>query len=307
MPDLYDIIIIGGGPAGLGAALYGARGRYSTLVIEKAAPGGMILHTAQVDDYPGHVDGIGGPALGTAMWQQVTKFGAETLTAEVTDIEMEGHLKVVHSSKGDFRAKVVILATGGLRRRLGVPGERELAGKGVYDYAFHDAKKVAGKAVVVIGGGDSAFSEAIQLSQHASKVTIIHRREDFRAIAALVNDAQAHENIEYLRSSAVTAVLGGRKVTGVAVRNLSSNQESTIPADAVFIHIGYDPSTSLIKDLAPLEPDGHVATDEWMTTPAPGVFVAGDVRVDSAQQVITAAGDGATAAIAADHYLSGAE
>ena len=307
MPEMYDIIIVGGGPAGLGAALYGARGRYSTLVVEKEAPGGQICHTERVDDYPGHPDGIGGAELGKAMWDQAMRFGAEGIIAEVTGIEMQEDSKLVHTTKGDYKARVVIVATGGERNRLGVPGEEKFAAKGVYTCAQDNAPAIRNKPVVVVGGGDSALTEAMYLARYASKVTVVHRHDQLRAVAILQEQANENAKIELVRNAVVEEVLGKDSVTGVRVRDLATGRVSTLDAEGVFVNVGFHPNTALVKDLLPLEESGHIATNEWMETPLPGVFVAGDVRVDAAQQVITAAGDGATAAIAADHYLSGAE
>lgn len=307
MPDVYDVVIIGGGPAGLAAALYSSRGLHSTLVLEKETPGGKILHTERVDDYPGFPEGIGGPGLGKAMWDQAMRFGAETLIAEALSVEMRDDLKIVHTSKGEVQARTVVLACGGLRKRLGVPGERELAGKGVAAYALHDGQQFAGKHVVVVGGGDSALSEALTLSKSASRVTIVHRREWFRAIPVLQEAVEATLNIQVRWNTVVEEILGKDSVTGVAVRDVVTGATGQIEAAGVFVHIGYAPNTAWVNGLLSSQADGAIPTEEWMTTPLPGVFVAGDVRASTVQQVISAAGDGATAAIAADHFLSGAE
>ena len=307
MADIYDVVIIGGGPAGLAAALYASRGLHSTLIVEKGMVGGQITHTERVEDYPGIPDGIGGAELGKAMWDQVTRFGTKTITAEALSIEAQGELKTVRTTEGEMQARTVVLACGSVRNDLGVPGERELAGKGVGAYALYDAAKFQGQQVVVVGGGDTALSEALALSKSASKVTIVHRRDRFRAIAALQEQVEAAENIEVQWNTVVEAISGTEKVTGVALQDTATGEKSELATAGVFVHIGYRPNTEWFAQLLAPQPDGRIATDEWMTTSLPGVFVAGDVRANTVQQVISAAGDGATAAIAADHYLNGAE
>ena len=307
MPELYDIVIIGGGPAGLAAALYASRGRHSTLVVEKETPGGKITHTASVDDYPGLPEGMSGADLSKAMWDQATKFGAELRITEATGIVLEDGLKMVRTTGGDFKARAVILATGGQRNHLGVPGEKEFEGKGVSCCALHNARLFQGKPVAVMGDWDSALSEALSLSQYASKVTVIHPGDELRAIELLQEEAVAHPKIEFLGHTIVEEVLGDATVTGVRVRDVATGATSIVEVEGVFINIGNRPNSNLVQDLLPLQGSGHVPTDEWMTTNVPGIFVAGDVRAEAAELVISAAGDGATAAIAADHYLSSPE
>lgn len=304
MPQVYDIIIVGGGPAGLAAALYAARGRHTTLVLEKALPGGKIVTTERVDDYPGYPEGIGGAELGQAMGEQAAKFGAEILMAEVTGISLTEELKTVHTSEGDFTGRTAIISCGGQPNHLGVPGEREFDGKGVSYSAQCSAIFFQDKPVVVVGGGDTALTAALCLAQNASKVTVVHRRSRLRAIEVLQEEAHSNPKIEFLWNSVVEEILGNEVVTGLRIRNLISGSMTTLKAEGVFITIGFCPNTDMFRDLLPLQETGHIRTDEWMATGVPGIFAAGDVRTDAAQQVITAAGDGATAAIAADHYLS---
>ena len=307
MPDTYDVVIVGGGPAGLAAALYASRGLHSTIVIEKATPGGLINNTERVDDYPGHPDGMRGPALAEAMFEQGMRFGAKSMAAEALAIEPQGEHVLVRTTNGEVLGRTVIIATGGVRRTLGVPGERELAGKGMGTYSLHDAQQFAGKHVVIVGGGDTAFSEAVTLARTASQVTIVHRRSTFRAIEVLQEQVRALPNVKFVLNSTVVAILGTSSVTGVSVEDVATGAASQIEAAGVFVHIGYRPNTDWVAQLLPVQSDGAVPTDEWMTTPLRGVYVAGDVRANSVQQVISAAGDGATAAIGSDHYLSGAE
>ena len=307
LPDFYAVVIIGGGPAGLAAALYAARGLHRTLIIEKAAPGGKINQTDRVDDYPGHYEGTPGPVLGKAMWDQAAKFGAETVIAEVTGLEPHGGVKTVHTTKGDYQARTVILAAGGEPRRLGIPGEAALLGKGVFVGRVEDPAALSGKAVAVIGGGDSALTEALRLAEHGAQVTVVHRGSDLRAIEVVQAAAHGNGNIAFLLNTVAEAVLGEGGVTGLRVRNLSANATEMLDVAAVSVKVGFAPNTALLDGLVALDTEGRITTDEWLTTAAPGVFVAGDVRADAAQLVIAAGGDGATAAIAADHYLSNPE
>lgn len=307
MPEVYDIVIIGGGPAGLAAALYASRARRSTLVLEKATPGGQICFADRVEDYPGFPEGIGGAALAEAMHQQAMRFDGETVYTEATGIELNGHMKIIHTTEGDFRARAVIIATGGDPNRLGVPGELELDGKGVSCCGQCSAVFYEDKPVVVVGGGDAALSDALFLAKFASQVTVVHRRDQLRAMEILQEEARANPKIHFLWNTVVEEIRGGDLVTGVRVRNIVTGQASTLETEGVFIHAGYHPNTAIFRGLLPLQESGHIPTDEWMETSLPGVFVAGDVRAEAARQAITAAGDGATAAIRADHYLSGAE
>ncbi|MSQ28435.1 MAG: NAD(P)/FAD-dependent oxidoreductase [Dehalococcoidia bacterium] len=306
VPDPYDIIIVGGGPAGLAAALYGARGLYSTLVIEKDGPGGMLTRAGRVNDYPAHHEGIDGAALGRAMWEQAAKFGAKMLSAEVTAIEATGPLKLVRTTAGNFQARAVIVSTGGNPRALDVPGEAGLRGSGVFYCPLPGIDALAGKRVVIVGSGDSALTTAMRLAPVADSVTVVHRRAVLTALEAIQEEAGRTPNIAFLPGRTVLGIDGGGAVTGVTVSSEGGALE-TLLADAVVVAVGFDPATSLLQRITPLASDGHALTDEWMTAPIPGLFVAGDVRADAVGVAIAAAGDGATAAIAADHYLSNPE
>lgn len=306
MADLYDIIIIGGGPAGLAAALYGARGLHQTLVIDRGAPGGMLNHADRVVDYPSLHEGIAGPDLGRAMWEQAAKFGAASVQAEVTGIAIEGGLKVVRTAGGEFRSRALILSTGGEPRLLGVPGESEFSGRGVWTCPVDDPAPFAQQRVVVVGSGDSALTTALRLASVAASVTVVHRRRGLSAIEAIQEDARKDARIAFLRERTVAAIAGAGSVSGVLVRGVDGDSQR-VPADAVIVAIGFRPATGLLRGLCPLDEDGHAIVDEWMATGVPGLFAAGDVRREAAGIAISAAGDGATAAIAADHYLSNPE
>jgi thioredoxin reductase (NADPH) len=306
LADLYDIIIIGGGPAGLAAALYGARGLHPTLVIDRGAPGGMLNHAEWVVDYPSLHEGMTGAGLGSAMWEQAAKFGATAVQAEVTGIAFEGGLKVVQTGNGEFRARALIVATGGEPHLLGVPGERELSGRGVWSCPIDDPVPFAGQRVVVVGSGDSALTTALRLAPVAASVTVVHRRAGLSAIEAIQEDARRDARIVFLAERTVQAIEGNGRVTGILFRG-AGGEGQRIAADAVVVAIGFRPATGLLSGLCPLDEDGYAIVDEWMATGVPGLFVAGDVRREATSIAISAAGDGATAAIAADHFLSNPE
>jgi thioredoxin reductase (NADPH) len=300
----YDIVIIGGGPAGLSAGIYNSRARLRTLLIEKGAIGGMIINAPLVENYPGFTDGVSGIDLTGAMHKQATKFGLETLTAEVTGISVDGKAKVVRTSEGDFSAKAVIIAGGSERQKLGVPGEAEYTGKGVSYCATCDGAFFRDKVVAVVGGGNNAISEALELTKFASRVTVIHRRNELRATKIVQEKAFAEKKIEFLWDSVVTAILGGTFVNKVRVRDLKTGQESEIAVDGVFVSVGSQPATGYLKDVLTLDANGAIVVNDRMEASVPGVYAAGDIRAGSIRQVIGAAGDGAIAAVNAGKYTS---
>jgi len=299
----YDVIIIGGGPAGLSAGLYCARARLTTLLMEKGVIGGQISNAELVENYPGFPDGISGYELGQAMHRQAKKYGLETLSAEVVGIELAQGKKVIKTSEGEYVAKAVILAGGAEPNRLGVPGEEKLLGKGVSYCATCDGPLFKGQVVAVIGGGDSAVEEGILLTRFASKVIIVHRRHQLRAAKLLQERAFANQKIEFLWDTVVEEILGDVKVKGLSLRNVKTGDRSTLEVSGVFIYVGLHPSTDYLKDLLSLDAEGHVPTGEGMETEIAGIFAAGDIRKKAARQAITAAGDGATVALSAERYL----
>jgi len=301
---VYDVIIIGGGPAGLSAGLYASRARLSTLLIEKAIFGGQIANAAHVENYPGFPDGISGLELSELMYQQAIKYGLETLAAAVTAIELGEKGKVVKTSEGEYQAKAVIIAGGAEHNRLGVPGEERLLGKGVSYCATCDGPLFGDQVVAVVGGGDSAVEEALVLTRFASKVILIHRRDQLRASKLHQERAFANGKMEFLWDTVVEEILGQDKVEGLSLRNVKTGERSNLEVSAVFIYVGLHPSTEFVKGLISLDPDGHIPTNEGMETEIAGIFAAGDVRQNSARQVITAAGDGATAALSVERFLS---
>jgi len=304
MDKEYEVIIIGGGPAGLTAGLYTSRARLNSLLIEQGLFGGQIADADKIDNFPGFPEGISGVELGQLMHQQATKFGLETLTAEATGIELQGKQKVVKTTKGNFIAKVVIIASGSERRKLGISGEEEFTGKGVSYCATCDAAFFRELPVAVVGGGDAAITEALHLTRFASKVTLIHRRDQLRATRILQEKAFTEPKIEFLLNTVIEEIEGDVVVKRLKLRQVITGEKSTLDVAGVFMSIGLSPNTDHLKGILSLGPLGHIITNDRMETEIPGIFAAGDIRQDSAQQAITAAGDGATAAIYAEKFVA---
>lgn len=303
MVDEYDVIIVGAGPAGLAAGLYAARGRRKTLLIEKGVTGGQIALTAAIENYPG-IHEINGFDLGQAMQQQAEKYGMETLQASVVAVKPESQRHLVQTSEGDYRTKALILTAGADYNRLNLPGEERLTGYGVSYCATCDAAFFKDQAVAVVGGGDSALDEGLFVTRYASKVTVIHRRDALRASAILQERAFANPKMSFLWNTVVTSIDGPDAVESLHLRSVLTGEETDLPVAAVFIFIGHSPNTSFLDGLVEMDAGRHVIVNEWMETSVPGIFAAGDIRQNSARQVVSAAGDGATAAIRADHYIS---
>jgi thioredoxin reductase (NADPH) len=306
---LWDVLIIGGGPAGLSAALYAARAMRKTLVLEKQMPGGQIATTSEVEDYPG-IEMTTGPELSMMMMQHAEKFGAVVnIGDEVVDVDLRERVKKVRTSDGKtIRARAVIIATGAAARTLGVPGEDELRGYGVSYCAVCDGPFFRDQHVVVAGGGDAAFDEALYLTKYASKVSIIHRRDEFRAQKVLVDRAEQNPKIEFIKSTVVDRVngtqLNGRKAaTSLTLRNLKTNDIYELPIGGLFVYIGNIPNTGIFEHCVRLDENGYIDVDPNMATDCPGVFVAGDVRRSPLKQIVTAGADGSIAALTADKYL----
>lgn len=300
---MYDIIIIGGGPAGYTAALYTARAGLSTLVIEKLYAGGQMTETMHIDNYPGYSEGIDGITLGMQMQAGAERFGAKTRNEEVLSVELTGKEKIVATSGGEYRAKAVIIATGASHRPLGVDKEKELTGKGVAYCAACDGMFYKGKTVAVVGGGNSAVADALLLSRIAKKVYLIHRRDAFRATKIYGEPLEQAENIEILRNTVVTQLLHEDKLTGVALQNVQTGEKTLLEMDGLFISVGRSPATELFTGQLELDEGGYIVADESTRTNLPGVFAVGDVRTKAVRQIITAAGDGAVAAWYAEEYL----
>jgi thioredoxin reductase (NADPH) len=300
----YDIIIIGGGPAGLSAGIYDSRARLKTLLIEKNAVGGMIINAGLVENYPGFADGVSGIDLTQAMHKQATKFGLETTSADVTGIKIDGKNRVVKTSEGDFLARAVIIAGGSERQKLGVPGEAEFTGKGVSYCATCDGVFFRDKVVAVIGGGNAAVTEALELTRFASHIFIVHRRHELRATKVVQEKAFAEKKIEFVWDSTVEAILGDRLVNKIRIRNVNTGEESVLNVAGVFVNVGSQPATDYLKRVVALDVNGAIIVNDKMETGVPGVYAAGDIRSGSIRQTIGAAGDGAIAAVNAIKYLS---
>jgi thioredoxin reductase (NADPH) len=304
MNTIYQVIIIGGGPAGLTAGLYCARSRLNTLLIEKGIMGGQITIIERVENYPGFPRGISGSELGQLIYEQATNYGLETLLAEVTKVIPSSKHNLVSTSEGEFIAEAIIIATGAQFRKLNVPGEDKFVGKGVSYCATCDGPLFKGKTVAVIGGGDTAVTEALYLSKFASSVKVVHRRNQLRADKILQGKAAADPKIEFIWDSIVIQIEGEGIVKQLTIKNTKNAKLSILELAGVFVAIGSEPNSAQWKGLLPLDEEGYIITDESMRTKIAGVFAAGNVRHNSARQVVTAAGDGATAAISAEKFLS---
>ena len=302
-PDEYEIAIIGGGPAGLAAGLYAARATRRTVCFERKVTGGQIALTSRVENYPGFVDGVNGYDLGQQMQEQAERYGLETRFECVTSLQREGDLFLVQAEGGDVLTRTVIVTAGADYNRLGVPGEERLTGLGVSYCATCDAAFFKDQVVAVVGGGDSALDEGLFVARYASKIYLIHRRDTFRAGRILQERAFAEPKFQFVWDTVVESIDGVDEVSGVRTNNLRTGERDTLGVTGAFIFIGAHPNNEFLGHLVPLDTGGHVEVDLWMRTPMPGLFAAGDIRAESSRQVISAAGDGATAAIAADNYL----
>lgn len=301
----HDIAIVGAGGAGLTAAIYAARARRETVVFEGAVTGGQIATTDIVENFPGFPDGIGGFDLGQQFLQQAEKFGASVRYEVVTELQRtEDGRFLLHTEAGDHLARAVIVTTGAEYNKLGIRGEKEYTGRGVSWCATCDGAFFAGKEVAVIGGGDAALDEGLFLTRYATKVHLVHRRSTLRAAKVLQERAFAEPKFLFNWNSVAESIEGdGQDVTGVILRDVETGERRLLEVAAVFIYIGQTPTNALLQGLVQLDPGGHAVVDLQMQTSVPGLFVAGDVRMQAARQLIAACGDGATAAIAAEHYL----
>ena len=304
MQQLYDIVIIGGGPAGYTAALYGARAGLNTIVLERLSAGGQMNLTHQIDNYPGFENGIDGFTLGQQMRTGAERFGAQTKLTQVTALSLQEDPKVITTTDGIYYARAVVVATGANPRHLGIPREEALTGKGVSYCAFCDGMFYRGKTVVVVGGGNTAAAEALQLSRVAKEVILVHRRDTLRATKIYHEPLTQAENIRFLWNSTVTGLTGQSRLDGVTVKNLLTGEQTHLPADGLFVSIGREPATQLVQTQLALDAGGYILADETTTTSLPGVYAAGDVRTKALRQVVTATADGAAAIAAAEEYLN---
>lgn len=301
---VYDVAILGGGPAGLTAAIYAARARLSTILVERAYPGGQVLMSEKVENYPGFVTSNSGYDLAVAMQKQADDFGTATKLAEITKLNLLSPVKVLHTADGEeICAKTIILSLGAASRKLNVPGELEFGGRGVSYCAVCDAAFFKDKKLIVVGGGDTAVEDATFLTRYASSVTIVHRRDKFRAQRIIQERALSNPTITVRWNTVVKSIGGTDAVDHAVLQNVDTNEETQVPVDGVFVLIGLDPNTKFLNDVITLDEMGYIITDESMRTNIPGVFAAGDARKKSLRQIVTACADGAIAATAAEKYV----
>lgn len=301
---VYDMIIVGGGPAGYTAALYAARAGMDTMILEKLSAGGQMAQTHQIDNYPGFEEGIDGFTLAEKMQRQAERFGAKTEYAEVNAMELTAVPKKIETSEGTFYAKTVVLATGANPRKLGIGEEEALTGRGVAYCAACDGMFYKGKTVVVVGGGNSAAADALLLSRIVKKVIIVHRRDTLRATKIYHEPLMNAENVEFYWNSTVEEFLHGDKITGVRLKNVGTGEETVVDCDGVFISVGRQPATELVKDQLELDKGGYIIAGETTQTSIPSVYAVGDVRTKQLRQIVTAVNDGAVAVHMAEEFLA---
>ena len=304
MQHLYDMIIIGGGPAGYTAALYAVRAGLHTLVVERMSPGGQMTLTGEIDNYPGFDAGIDGFSLGMQMQKGAERFGAKTAFAEVTKVDFSEKIKTIETTNGTLQAKTVVIAAGANPRRLGVPMEEEWTGNGVHYCAHCDGRFYKDKTVLVVGGGNSAAADALYLSRLAAKVYVVHRRDSLRATKIYHAPLMQTKNVEFLWNSTVSALLADSRITGARIQNVHTQDFTDIAFDGIFISIGRAPATEFLKNSVILDSAGYVVADESTKTNVDGVFAAGDIRTKVLRQIVTATSDGAVCVHYAQEYLA---
>lgn len=307
MAETYDIIIIGGGAAGFSAGMYAARDGCRTVLLERFSAGGQVLNCEHIENYPGFPDGVAGYSLGPLLQQQAMSFGMQMQLTEVASVRLEGDDRVVVTDAGELRARALIVATGSRFTSLDIPGEEDFAGKGVSHCASCDGAFFIDKPVVVVGGGDAAVDEGLHLTQYVSQVTLVHRRDTLRACRALQDRARQADKLSFRWNTALRAIEGGEGVERVQLEDLQTGQTSQLEVAGVFIYAGLTPNSGLLDGIVALNGNGQIVTDLRMRTAVPGILAAGDVRGESSRQLISAAGDGATAALAAVRYVQTGE
>jgi len=301
---IHDMIVVGGGPGGYTTALYAARAGLDTLVLERLSAGGQMALTHQLDNYPGFEEGVDGFELAMKMQQQAERFGAKTVYADVTGVELDGKVKMVKTDGGSFFARTVVISTGANPRELGVAGEKELLGRGVAYCASCDGMFYKGKTVVVVGGGNTAAADALLLSRIAKKVVLVHRRDTLRATKIYHEPLKNAGNVEFRWNSVVEELLSDGKLTGIKIKDVVTGEASVVECDGLFVSVGRQPATEIFKGQVELDPAGYVVADESTRTSIPGVFAVGDVRTKAVRQVVTAVADGATAVHYAEEFLA---
>ena len=303
MANEYDVVIVGGGLGGMTAAMYAARYGLKTGLIERMMGGAQIINIEKIENFPGFPHGISGAELGPAVQEQAMDAGAEFIMAEAASVSRDGNHKVVATDAGQYRAKAVIVAAGSRLRRLGIPGEEELYGRGVSHCATCDGPLYMGQVVGVVGGGDSAADEAMTLTQYADRVLLFHRRDRLQAQKVLQDRLHNNRKVEMVWNSTVEEVLGEGTVSGVRVRNVVTNLQNVVDLSGLFVYVGLEPNSELVRGLVKLDNAGHIPVNISMETSVPGLYAVGDIRQQSASQLVASAGDGATAAIAAYRYI----
>ncbi|MCA1065129.1 thioredoxin-disulfide reductase [Rossellomorea sp. AcN35-11] len=300
---IYDVIIVGAGPAGMTAAVYTSRASLSTLMLERGVPGGQMANTEEVENYPGF-DHILGPDLSNKMFDHAKKFGAEYAYGDIKEIVDGEEYKIVKTGSKEFKARAVIITTGAEYKKIGVPGEKELGGRGVSYCAVCDGAFFKGKDLVVVGGGDSAVEEGVYLTRFANKVTIVHRRDELRAQKILQQRAFDNDKVDFIWNHTVKEINDkDGKVGSVTIVSTENGEETDFQTDGVFIYIGMLPLTKPFANLGIINSEGYIETNEQMETKVPGIFAAGDVREKQLRQIVTATGDGSIAAQTAQHYI----
>ena len=303
MSRVYDLVIIGGGPAGYTAALYASRAGLDTVLLEKLSPGGQMVLTGEIDNYPGFDEGIDGISLGFKMQQGAERFGAVTEYAEVLSVDFTKDIKEIKTDSGDFYAKAVIVSSGASPRVLGIENEEAYTGRGVHYCAHCDGRFYKDKTVVVVGGGNSAAADALYLSRLAKKVIVVHRRDELRATKIYREPLMNAENVELVWDSTVTGITTDKRVNGVELTNLKTGEATHVPCDGVFVSIGRKPATEFLGGVLSLDENGYIVADETTKTNIDGVFAVGDVRTKALRQIVTAVSDGAVAVHYAEEYL----
>ncbi|MBP0984690.1 MAG: thioredoxin-disulfide reductase [Oscillospiraceae bacterium] len=304
MEHIYDMMIIGGGPAGYTAALYAARAGFDVVVLERMAPGGQMALTGEIDNYPGFDEGINGFELGMKMQKGAERFGAKTVFTEVRSVDFSGDTKKIEAASGVFLGKTVVISTGADPRMLGIPGEDKLLGRGVHYCAHCDGRFYKEKTVIVVGGGNSAAADALYLSRLVKKVYVVHRRDALRATKIYHEPLLKAENVEFVWNSTVSEFIADGKLSGVKVTNVNSGAVTELPCDGVFVSIGRTPATGFLAGKVELDESGYVVADESTRTNVDGVFAVGDVRTKALRQIVTAVADGATAVHFAEEFLA---
>ena len=304
MANDYDVLVVGGGLAGLTAGMFGARHGLNTGLIEHMMGGAQIINIEKIENFPGFPQGIAGAELAPAVQEQAMNAGAEFIMAEATGVSRDGNYRVVATDAGEYRAKAVIMAAGSTPRKLDIPGEEEMFGRGVSHCATCDGPLYMGQVVGVVGGGDSAADEALTLTQYAGRVLLFHKSQQLDAQKVLAERVYEDRRIEVVYNSTVEAVLGEDTVSGVRVRNVVTNIENLVDLTGLFVYVGLEPNSQMLQGLVKLDNAGHIPVNVSMETEVPGLYAAGDIRQNSASQLVTSAGDGATAAVAAFKYIN---